>query len=728
MKYFLFLIVLLIASVSSVFAEEWINYGNQNLILCSSQEGDNLWVGAWGGLVKLNIVTGQKIYYNTTNSGLVDNNVQCILIDSQGNKWLGTDRGLCRFDGTNWITWNEDNSEIPNNYITGIATDAYANIWITTEGGLGRLNNGTWTNWNETNSALPTNHLSCIAIDNSGTKWIGSSEGVITFSGNTWNQLTMDDHVSAISIDNQGNKWFGFGNSGLGKLSGTTWTYYNPSNSDIPDVTIECMATDAAGNVWLCTEEGEATIRGGLTKFDGTNWTTWNTANSNIPFDIITSITIMNGTGVWTGMLFSGMVRFDGTNWVSYSLSNAGYFFPAVNCIEIDSSHRKWIGTEGGLSLFAGNNWSSWSPFNTQEQVLNDVAHIAADNDNVVWVDCDNGETRDIYSYNGSVWTLHQPSEYGLQVIDISCIKTDNQNNKWIGTGQSLVKFNGTNHIIYNSTNSPITSQINDIIRDLYGNFWVATAENGLLQFNGTAWTALNTSNSNIPSNRIKRIAIDNAGNKWLATASGLCRYDDLTCTIWNTQNSGIPTNDVSSVVTGQNNQIWLTTNHVDQWGEPSDGVLSRFDGSTWTSWTSLNSRLPNGAINDLKIDSFGNKWIASYEGGLIEFNENVIVAVDDETLPSISQQIETSIYPNPFNPSTTIKFNVPSEGIVKLSIFNIRGQLVKTLANERMSVGDHQINWNGMDKNDNQQASGVYFLQVQANGLKSVKKMLMLK
>jgi hypothetical protein len=84
--------------------------------------------------------------------------------------------------------------------------------------------------------------------------------------------------------------------------------------------------------------------------------------------------------------------------------------------------------------------------------------------------------------------------------------------------------------------------------------------------------------------------------------------------------------------------------------------------------------------------------------------------------------------YPNPFNPSTTIMFNVPSDGKVNLSIYNIKGQLVKTLIDEPLKAGPNTIVWNGLDNNNNQTASGVYFYKMSTSGRTEVKKMVLMK
>jgi len=84
--------------------------------------------------------------------------------------------------------------------------------------------------------------------------------------------------------------------------------------------------------------------------------------------------------------------------------------------------------------------------------------------------------------------------------------------------------------------------------------------------------------------------------------------------------------------------------------------------------------------------------------------------------------------YPNPFNPSTNIAFSIPADSRVNVSVFNIKGQLVKTLKNEYMLRGDHIIQWNGDNATGHTVGSGIYFIRVSDGHQTAVKKALLLK
>lgn len=80
--------------------------------------------------------------------------------------------------------------------------------------------------------------------------------------------------------------------------------------------------------------------------------------------------------------------------------------------------------------------------------------------------------------------------------------------------------------------------------------------------------------------------------------------------------------------------------------------------------------------------------------------------------------------FPNPFNPSTVIRFQLPANGVVRLSIYNIAGQLVRTLWDGSLSAGTHAVAWDGRDDRRQLVASGEYMYRIEAGSFVKVKKM----
>ncbi|HOR30142.1 MAG TPA: FlgD immunoglobulin-like domain containing protein, partial [Candidatus Syntrophosphaera thermopropionivorans] len=84
--------------------------------------------------------------------------------------------------------------------------------------------------------------------------------------------------------------------------------------------------------------------------------------------------------------------------------------------------------------------------------------------------------------------------------------------------------------------------------------------------------------------------------------------------------------------------------------------------------------------------------------------------------------------FPNPFNTSTQIQFTLDKAEDISLEIYNLKGQLIKTLYQGKAETGIHTLTWNGKDNNGNLCSGGVYFYKMQTRDRVLVKKMLMIK
>ena len=84
--------------------------------------------------------------------------------------------------------------------------------------------------------------------------------------------------------------------------------------------------------------------------------------------------------------------------------------------------------------------------------------------------------------------------------------------------------------------------------------------------------------------------------------------------------------------------------------------------------------------------------------------------------------------YPNPFNPETTIKFDLAESGQVELRIYNMVGQVVRTLVDENQAAGRYSIRWDGRDDRGLTVSSGIYFYSLRADKFRAVKKLMLLK
>ena len=103
-----------------------------------------------------------------------------------------------------------------------------------------------------------------------------------------------------------------------------------------------------------------------------------------------------------------------------------------------------------------------------------------------------------------------------------------------------------------------------------------------------------------------------------------------------------------------------------------------------------------------------------------------VVVDVQSEAVPRVTALRQN--YPPPFNPTTTLRYQVATPGMVTLRIYNVRGQLVKTLVSRAQKPGYYGAVWKGDANNGNAVASGVYFYEMRAPGFRKAKKMVLLR
>jgi len=84
--------------------------------------------------------------------------------------------------------------------------------------------------------------------------------------------------------------------------------------------------------------------------------------------------------------------------------------------------------------------------------------------------------------------------------------------------------------------------------------------------------------------------------------------------------------------------------------------------------------------------------------------------------------------FPNPFNPATTIRYDVAEKGLVTIKVYSVAGQLVKTLVDEVKAAGFHAAVWDGTNNFGAPVASGVYFYRMETAGFSATRKLVMLR
>ena len=148
----------------------------------------------------------------------------------------------------------------------------------------------------------------------------------------------------------------------------------------------------------------------------------------------------------------------------------------------------------------------------------------------------------------------------------------------------------------------------------------------------------------------------------------------------------------------------------------------------------SLNTVIFTSVPFDTYLLSVEHQGFKPYSDDVVvsEEKHNFIVILDpiqedNEELPPQATTLKGN-YPNPFNPSTIIAFDIKEAGLVQIDIFNIRGQKIKSLVNEHKDAGRYTTVWTGIDDAGRSVSSGMYFYQMKIGGFSDIKKMVLMK
>ncbi len=408
----------------------------------------------------------------TMADGLSRNDVNCIMRDSRGFMWFGTNDGLNKYDGYHFIVYKANEPDnIGGSDIQCIIEDSDSDIWIgTRRNGLILYNRfqDTFTGFlpdTSEENILSASFIRTIYQDSDQKLWIGTDNGIYqfdkqyqqfsSFSHDSKNATSLSHNtVYAISEDYKKRLWVATAN-GLNLFDRKTGTcvryFHNPQNTtDQGSNLVRCLYPDASGNLWI------GTYSGGLFQFN---------PDLNLKKHFIHSNT-------------------------KNSISNN-----TILCVTGDTEGNIYIGTEnGGLNVYniRSESFKSYY-FNIDDQTAissNSIYSLYYSDDDILWAGTFNGgvnfsskHTRRIRHYLAKQGGLNNP--YILSLCE------DHRGNIWIGTdGGGLNYFDRKNetfkYFIHDEENikSISSNAVTAVYEDRFYNLWVGTYRGGLDLFN----------------------------------------------------------------------------------------------------------------------------------------------------------------------------------------------------------------------------------------------------
>jgi signal transduction histidine kinase/ligand-binding sensor domain-containing protein/AraC-like DNA-binding protein len=629
------------------------------------------------GLLTINLpISGQEInlrfQHITSDQGLSQNTVDCILQDSRGFMWFGTWNGLNRFDGYNFMVYKSETQgkSLSNNFVYSLCEDKNGNIWVGTKNGLNFLDYATnqFTNLfhdpNNSNS-IASNRINIVYCDHNGFIWVGTTDNGLdrieikdktTFTITHYKNTPGDpkslpsNEINSITSDRSGNLWVGT-NQGLYRFNHQTKSSKTYKNNPFDPATISynqvlSIYEEKSGTLWIGTFNGLNRLNPTTEKFERFF------SNPDNPKSLshltVNAIAEDSNGNLLVGTL-GGLNRLD-------KKDNSFYHFPVnqnddyslnnefVSCIFPDKQGNVWIGTDkGGINKYNANQKEfgyiahvSGSLNSLSYNTINSVL----DESSVLWVGTAGGGLN-YYDKQSKTFRYFKNSPHDASSINsnfITSLCPDNKQNLWIGTwGGGLEKMmsafgNGRfqHHVNLPDPKSICNSFISSLWYDKKGFMMVGTL-GGLDMFYPDKESGFKHLASN-PNwkNKITEVGCiieDKKGYYWVGTRYGLYRVhgsklenelkdNDLThFTNTPNQSNSLPGNYIISLCEDHNGDLWVGTygNGIGKLHVQSDNSI------VFTNYTQRDGLCNNVAYAIIE-DNYGILWIST-DNGLSRFD-----------------------------------------------------------------------------------------------------------
>jgi ligand-binding sensor domain-containing protein len=440
------------------------------------------------------------------------------------------------------------------------------------------------------------------------TLWVGTAGGLIRWnlSEDTTIKYTPADglvgmQIYDLALDGQGNIWVGH-ERGLSVFDGSTWITYDKYNSGVPSDEVIQVEVAGDGTVWLISQPIASDIGLGVTVFNGTTWHTYEEANSDLPDDNAISIALDQDDHLWVGARDGDVAEFDGAGWTVYP--DPTYNHNSMNVVGPDTLGQMWFTSlynYAPVLMFDGAVWHHIIPENGCD---NGVRYGAFDGNGELWLSTWAGLCR----YNGTTWSRYHSGNSGILNDMVKAVTAQGQK-VWLGymDGASVepvtvTQFDGASWVHYHKPQFLPSGFGLGLAADDEGRKWFGLGNKGVAVLDGETWMVYDDSNSGLPATCTTRITVDNTGHMWFAgrlCAGGLVEFDGVSW-IQHYGTGGVPDTMVRAVAVDQNNFVWAG----------SGQGLSVFNRTSWTTYNTTNSCLPNDTISTVVIDGAGYKWV----------------------------------------------------------------------------------------------------------------------
>lgn len=450
-----------------------------------------------------------KLYFSNIgiSQGLPSNVTNSIVQDPAGFIWIGTDEGLCRFDGYKTITFKAPASQLTSNNISCLLYNNNT-LWIGTWEGLCTINTQNFTI--NQNPAFKNKVIRCLFCDKQNQIWIGTSDGLFVYNQqlnsykyyNTNNSNLSHNTIRTIYQTQNGNIYIGTYNM-LNVFNNGRFKSFNLKgnykpmlqNNLVLDIAPYNNLTDSL--LWIGTETGLC-----LFNTNTGNYKLYNTQNTNLSNEIIKCIHTQNNT-LWLGTDFGLAILDPKTNNITTYYHNPIVNYSVTNNviwdIFTDNNNIIWLITSNGISLVNNNtnNYTLTEEFySVNNQIAgNQIRDIIFTPDSTKYMATIHGVIAENKQGKKKYYTAAGPSHQNILIDNVYALLADNYNRVWIGTAGGINIFNPKTNtmqaITANKKNGLTSNYISSFALAKNGTLYVNTWEGGLFVTNANQ---LNTS------------------------------------------------------------------------------------------------------------------------------------------------------------------------------------------------------------------------------------------
>jgi PAS domain S-box-containing protein len=413
-------------------------------------------------------------------------NVRCLLPLENGNLWIGTERGIFRWNGKE-VGQVRMNQTLHLPKVRAVIRDRDANVWVGTTAGFARVNNDE-VSFDDVgpDGAEP---VTAFFEDREGNLWIGHPHGIerlretafVTYPFRT----SHEESGGPVFVDANGRVWFASFKGGLHWLQrGQRGTVLNDGlNHDVV-----YSITGGGNELWVGRQ------RGGLTHLHygaGLISARTYTVSDGLPENSVYAVHRSRDGSIWAASLNAGVSQFVDGHFKTYSTAN-GLPSNTVTSIDEGSDGTMWFGTPNGLGMYSRDKWRVFT------------------------------------------------SRDGLPSDNITCLLTDSTDTLWIGTVSGLALRQSGRIKKVESLPSALREEILGIAADSIGNLWIASS-NHILSVQRARLLSATLTESDIREygpedglvgdqgvKRFRSVFADGHGKIWFSTDRGLATVDSL--------------------------------------------------------------------------------------------------------------------------------------------------------------------------------------------------------